>query len=119
MPQKHVPTYQEILSDMANQSTITVTLQFYADKPEQYENKLFTFNSKTRNECFKIMLYFAVRGNHFRKAYHNVKLKRYNQPDVIAADSLQTFVDYFNQCEYDKPPTLQEAINDFKMTYEL
>ena len=96
-------------------------LQFYADLEGVYKNRLFTFSVLDTTDCFRLMLRFAVHGNTFRKAWLNsyapsisikagtVKYKK------VRNQCLQSFVDYFNECVYDHPPTLEQAINDYRM----
>ena len=89
-------------------------LQFYADKEHYYSNKLFTFAVQSKEDCFRLLLKFAVNGNEFRKAWFNQKIVIANKKHVVS-DDLFLYVRYFNSCEYDKPPTLQEALHDFQM----
>ena len=98
---------------------IRTTLQFYADKPKHYENRLFTFQVNENIDCFRILLKFAVNGNLFRKAWKNTHAIEPNKKTLLTSDELTSFVQYFNRCEYDKAPTLQEAIYDYKMFYDL
>jgi len=98
---------------------LRTTLQFYADKDDYYSNRLFTFQVSDNVDCFRILLKFAIAGNFFRKAWKNVYLVEVHKKRLVTSDELGSVVRYFNECEYDSPPTLQEAINDYKMYYEL
>jgi hypothetical protein len=112
-------SYQQILSEMTSNLIIYDQLQFYADKEGSYTNKLFTFRVTSKYECFRILLKFAIANNHFRTAFLNTKVVRYGEKPFQTGEKLKSFCDYFNKCEYNSPPTLQEAINDYRMEYEL
>jgi hypothetical protein len=112
-------SYQQILSEMTNNLIIYDQLQFYADKQNVYTNRLFTFRVSSKYECFRIMLKFAINNNHFRSAFLNTKVIKVGAAPFQTGEKLKTFCDYFNKCEYDSPPTLAEAINDYRMEYEL
>lgn len=92
-------------------------LQFYADKPNQYTNKLFTFKCSTTDDCFRVLLKFAIAGNSFRSAYFNYKFVD-GVDKVVSPTNLKKFVDFFNKCEYEKPPSLLQAYNDYLFYYE-
>jgi hypothetical protein len=92
-------------------------LQFYADKENSYQNKLFTFRINNEREAFRVMLKFAINGNTFRFAAINIHIEVIGHKQNITDQNLKSFVDYFNNCEFERPPTLQEAINDYRMTY--
>lgn len=92
-------------------------LQFYADKKNHYTNKLFTFQVDNETAAFRVMLRFAVCGNTFRFAAINLHIVIPSSTLNIEDSNLQSFVDYFNKAEYDKEPTLAQALNDYRLHY--
>ena len=106
---------------MPNTSVYVKRLQFYADLQDVYTNRLFTFAVNDIRDCFRLMLKFAIAGNVFRKAWFNTLLPSVSVKNFsvsyrrIKSEPLQAFVDYFNECVYDRPPTLEQAINDYRM----
>ena len=106
---------------MSDTSIFAKRLQFYADLEGVYKNRLFTFTVNDTRDCFRVMLKFAVAGNIFRKAWFNTLLPSVSVKNLsvsyrrIKSEPLQSFVDYFNECVYDRPPTLEQAINDYRL----
>ncbi len=94
-------------------------LQFYADKPNYYTNKLFTFKVRNEIDAFRCMLKFAINDNTFRFAAINdtLELQGTKHKSQTPYLSLHQFVEYFNNAEFDHIPTFNEAINDYRMTY--
>lgn len=94
-------------------------LQFYAMKDGHYKNKLFTFQVNEKKDCFRLLLKFAINGNVFHSAYFNTYLVRPKEKNNLTSDNLKSFIDYFNRCEYDDVPTLEQAVYDYKMYYNI
>jgi hypothetical protein len=101
-------------------------LQFYADKKNAYQNRLFTFKVNNPDDAFRVMYKFAINGNTFRFASINTHFEFTpiegekkgtnikNMPDY----NLKMFCDYFNKCTFEEIPTLRECMNDFLMENE-
>ena len=49
-------------------------LQFYADKPSCYSNKLFSFQITDINEIMSILAHFRLNNNSFRAIYYNTSM---------------------------------------------
>ncbi len=101
-------------------------LQFYADKKNHYQNRLFTFKVNNPDDAFRVMFKFAINGNTFRFAAINTRFEFTPIPGEkkganiknMPEYNLKLYCDYFNQCEFDGVPTLRECMNDFSMWSE-
>lgn len=67
-------------------------LQFYADKPSCYSNKLFSFQITDINEIMSILAHFRLNNNSFRAIYYNTSMSYMN---IISKDTHE-LIDYYN-----------------------
>lgn len=89
-------------------------VQFYADKVNKYENKLFSFPVENLKCAFRLLLKFKCAKNSFRSIY----LKTVDNPRNAETETqiiLSDYLKFFNQYETNHFPTLEEAWNDFQI----
>lgn len=91
-------------------------LQFYADKYENYSNKLFSFQIVHQSEVLRILMHFYKNNNNFRSIYLKEKIG-VNDHTVDSSKELITLYNFFKISDIkrtDNLPTCIEKYNTFK-----
>jgi hypothetical protein len=90
------------------------TIQFYADKENEYKNKPFCFQVADRTEAFKVLLHFRCHKNTFRAIYYNTKVQTGNSTARFS-DELIAEYNFFNDYDCSHFPSLEEAQRDYEI----
>ena len=98
-------------------SNIMITInsiQFYADKQNEYKNRPFCFQVADRTEAFKVLLHFHCHQNTFRAIYYSTKVQTGNATCRFS-DELLAEYNFFHTYDSSHFPSLEEALRDFQI----
>jgi hypothetical protein len=91
----------------------TNNIQFYADKKNEYSNRLFSFAVYTQKEAFKILLRFHCNANTFRAIFWKTKLCEQGFTTWDSTELLH-FYNFFTSYKKKGYVPLAEATKDFE-----
>ena len=89
-------------------------IQFYADKENEYKNRLFSFSVLSRDDAFRVLLHFHCKKNRFRAIFYKTTVS-VGEHQTRFSDELIPEYNFFYSYNSDHMPTLKEAERDFEI----